>query len=427
MAMNAHSDMLPASSTSRRASDAWRHARHTLDSDRIAEPGDLFAQVKPHFPAAGITRVADVTHLDRIGIPVALAVRPNSRSLSVSQGKGIHREQAVISAVMEALELAAAERLPVGLRRAALQAMDPRDMPDLDSSTRCRLDRLRRDEEIDWTIGYELGSGRSLQVPWSLVGVDYRERPDGFHFAFQVSTDGLASGCREDEAILHGLCELIERDATALMTFMPTEELATRVYPLDDEDGPDVAAMRVAIERIGCTLNVIDMTSDIGVPAFTAIVSDPVADETRVTKYAHSGGSGCHPSRRRALEKAIVEAAQSRITRITGSRDDLPASTYVAAEGTDRQAVAGMLSFAGSEPLRRRPFCAVGGTPQESLAILVERLKERGIEQAVVVPIANDFGISVVRVIVPGLQTELTGQRSKLGRRALMKLVARLQ
>ncbi|MES1151890.1 MAG: YcaO-like family protein, partial [Dongia sp.] len=235
-------------------------------------PGDLFARVKPHFPAAGITRVAEVTNLDRIGIPVALAVRPNSRSLSVSQGKGVSRDQAVLSAVMEALELAAAERLPGGLRRSTLEQMDRRDSLDLETSTRCRLDRLRRDEEILWAEGYELGSDRTVQVPWALVGVDYREQPEGFQTAFQVSTDGLASGARDDEAILHGLCELIERDALALMTFMSTEELETRAYPVDEADGPDVAAMRRAIEAAGCSLNVIDMTGDIGVPAFTAIV-----------------------------------------------------------------------------------------------------------------------------------------------------------
>lgn len=424
--MNGHCQMLQASS-SRRDSDAPRRARQAPDNDRTTAPGDLFARVKPHFPAAGITRVAEVTNLDRIGIPVALAVRPNSRSLSVSQGKGVSRDQAVLSAVMEALELAAAERLPGGLRRSTLEQMDRRDSLDLETSTRCRLDRLRRDEEILWVEGYELGSDRTVQVPWALVGVDYREQPEGFQTAFQVSTDGLASGARDDEAILHGLCELIERDALALMTFMSTEELETRAYPVDEADGPDIAAMRRAIEAAGCSLNVIDMTGDIGVPAFTAIVSDPTGDGTRITKYAHSGGSGCHPSRRRALEKAIVEAAQSRITRISGSRDDLPASTYAAADDSDRHAVAGMLSFARSAGRRPRPSCTVGDTPRENVAILLERLRERGIDQAVVVPIANPFEIAVLRVIVPGLQTELTGQRSKLGRRALMKLITRLQ
>lgn len=412
---------------SRRESDAPRRARPARDTDRTLTPGALFARVKPHFSAAGLTRVAEVTHLDRIGIPVALAVRPNSRSLSVSQGKGITRDQAIASAVMEAMELAAAERLPSGLHRASLQQMDRRDMLDLESSTRSRLDRLPRDAEIHWAEGYEIGGYRRVMVPWALVGADYCAEAEGFHTAFQVSTDGLASGASDDEAILHGLCELIERDAIALMTFMSTEELATRAYPVDEEDGPDVVAMQRAIEGAGCTLNVIDMTSDIAVPAFTAIISDPVTDGAHITKYAHSGGSACHPLRRRALEKAIVEAAQSRITRISGSRDDLPASTYAAADDQDRQTMTGMLSFARPGARRRAPVSIFGDTPEENVAILVERLKARGIEQAVAVPIANPFEISVLRVIVPGLQTELTGQRSKLGRRALMKLVTRLQ
>lgn len=434
--MNEQGQWLPPSSAHRRDSEAPRRARPAFapgfaadfapgfDCDHGAAPADLIDRVKPHFAAAGITRVADVTHLDRIGIPVALAVRPNSRSLSVSQGKGTRRDQAVLSAVMEALELAAAERLPCGLRSAAI---DRCQMLDLDRSTRCRLDRIRRDEPILWTEGTELNSGQPVQVPWSMVGVDYREQAPGYHSAFQVSTDGLASGRNEDEAILHGLCELIERDAAALLTFMSSEELRTRAYVPDHEDGFEVAAMQAAIEVAGCTLSLIDMTTDIGVPAFTAIISDPVHDAAYVTQYTHSGGSACHPDRRRALEKAIVEAAQSRITRITGSRDDLPPSTYAPAEGGDRQAMVGMLDFTQVAQGGRRPSCVFGETPGENVAILLERLRERGIDEVVVAPIANDFDISVQRVVVPGLQTELTGQRSKLGRRALLKLITRLQ
>jgi YcaO-like protein with predicted kinase domain len=425
--MNGQSDTLSTSHSIRRGRNAPRRARQTADIDRLVEPGEVFSRVKPHFPRAGITRVAEVTDLDRIGIPVAVAVRPNSRSLSVSQGKGMTRDQAVISAVMEALELAAAERLPGDLRRASLGAMKGLPILDLERSTRCRLDRVGRDEEMLWAEGHQIGSARTIQVPWALIGVDYRKQPKGFHTAFQVSTDGLASGSSEDEAVLHGLCELIERDAAALMTFMSNDELQTRACMLDEEDGADVSAMRRAIEAASCALNVIDMTTDIGVPAFTAIISDPVDNGAHVTRYAHSGGCGCHPSRRRAMEKAIVEAAQSRITRITGSRDDMPASTYAAAEGADRQALAGMLAFAISGSSRKRPCFAFGDTPAENVVLLAERLKECGIEEMVVVPIANDFGISVLRVIVPGLQTELTGQRSKLGRRALMKLITRLQ
>jgi len=52
----------------------------------------------------GITRLGNITGLDRIGIPVAVAVRPNSRSVSVSQGKGLELAQAMASALMEACE-----------------------------------------------------------------------------------------------------------------------------------------------------------------------------------------------------------------------------------------------------------------------------------------------------------------------------------
>ena len=61
-------------------------------------------RVRPFAAQMGITRLGNVTGLDRIGIPVVVAVRPNSRSVSVSQGKGIELPQAMTSALMEAVE-----------------------------------------------------------------------------------------------------------------------------------------------------------------------------------------------------------------------------------------------------------------------------------------------------------------------------------
>src|SRR6185295_14826201 len=127
-------------------------AHRPTGGDRAADLRNLVQRVRPHFAAAGITRVAEVTGLDRIGIPVALAVRPNSRSLSVSQGKGALKDEAFISAVMEAMELAAAERLPDCLKWASLAEMTQSGAPvmALDISTRCRLDRLNRHESLAW-------------------------------------------------------------------------------------------------------------------------------------------------------------------------------------------------------------------------------------------------------------------------------------
>src|SRR3954462_14696180 len=85
---------------------------------RSAAPSDTLMRVRPFSAQMGITRVGNITGLDRIGIPVVVAVRPNSRSVAVSQGKGPTLGQALTSALMEATELFHAEDVRSRTRRA---------------------------------------------------------------------------------------------------------------------------------------------------------------------------------------------------------------------------------------------------------------------------------------------------------------------
>src|SRR5579863_7358634 len=78
--------------------------RFRQGTHRSAAPAETLARVRPHAARMGITRLGNVTGLDRIGIPVAIAVRPNSRSVSVSQGKGLDLAHAMASALMESVE-----------------------------------------------------------------------------------------------------------------------------------------------------------------------------------------------------------------------------------------------------------------------------------------------------------------------------------
>src|SRR6266536_3026160 len=77
--------------------------RYRFGTHRAATPAETLRRIKPLLAPAGITRLADVTGLDWVGLPVYQAIRPNSRSLSVSQGKGLTRAQAKASALMESL------------------------------------------------------------------------------------------------------------------------------------------------------------------------------------------------------------------------------------------------------------------------------------------------------------------------------------
>src|SRR5438105_12519338 len=90
--------------------------RFRQGTHRTAAPSDTLARFRPLALRMGITRLGNITGLDHIGIPVAVAVRPNSRAVSVSQGKGLDPTQAMASALMEAIEGFHAEEVGEGRR-----------------------------------------------------------------------------------------------------------------------------------------------------------------------------------------------------------------------------------------------------------------------------------------------------------------------
>src|SRR4026208_580587 len=91
--------------------------------DRVSCAPETGARLRKHFRRRGITRLAEVTGLDRIGIPVCMAVRPNSKTLAVSQGKGLSDAAAQASAIMEAAEVATAERLTIPVHLASMREL----------------------------------------------------------------------------------------------------------------------------------------------------------------------------------------------------------------------------------------------------------------------------------------------------------------
>src|ERR1051325_6080824 len=88
-------------------------ARTTLRDGphRAASLEGTWARFAPAQRRAGITRIADLTGLDTLGIPVFTAIRPMGRSLSTQQGKGTTALAAKVSALMESLETWSAEHL----------------------------------------------------------------------------------------------------------------------------------------------------------------------------------------------------------------------------------------------------------------------------------------------------------------------------
>ncbi len=139
-------------------------------SRRARSAEQAFARYQPLMKPAGITRIADVTGLDVIGIPVSLAIRPAARSLVVSAGKGLTVAGARVAALMESLECWYAENLDLPAKRATFDevgdvAVNPESLPPAlgaDTTTQ---------RSMDWIAGTDLATGRTTWVPLDSVNV----------------------------------------------------------------------------------------------------------------------------------------------------------------------------------------------------------------------------------------------------------------
>jgi ribosomal protein S12 methylthiotransferase accessory factor len=386
---------------------------------RSLGPEQTLARVTPMLDAMGITRVADITGLDRLEIPVVTVYRPNARSLSVSQGKGLSLAAAKASGVMEAIENYHAERIVRPLTYATFNDIRfSHPVVDLERLPRLSVSTFHENQRTLWIEGFELSSRTPMWVPYELVHTDFTLPLPPGSGAFVMSSNGLASGNHLLEAIGHGLCELVERDATTLFRRTPAPD--RKLLELSSVDDPACRDLLDRLHRADLLVGVWDVTSDVGLPCFLACIVDRRDDPFR-PMYANQG-MGCHPARVIALARALTEAAQSRLTFISGSRDDADRERYRHVRSP--AFVAGWRERILSPEAQRVHFHSVRSfdhaTFDADVALGCKQLAAIGIEQVVVVDLTRDeFEIPVVRVIVPGLEPfdEVPGYRP--GPRAL--------
>jgi ribosomal protein S12 methylthiotransferase accessory factor len=364
----------------------------------------MLASVRPLLGRAGITRLANVTGLDRTGIPVVVGVRPNARILSQSAGKGLTLELAMVSAAMEGIELFHAEVVqPPELYQpyadlATRHAVIPLHQLPL---TRHAIFSPLVPER--WTFGWDLIQSRTVWVPLDLVVLPVRSERGSALFSFQATSNGLASGAAFVEALTAGLLEVIERDAIACRRVaaesfgrpMPRVRLETATH------FPLVQELLERIERADVRALVYDCTVDTHVPVYWAILYE--ATERRV---GLAEGGGAHLDPEIALLRALTEAAQARVVAIGGARDDRFGRDLGRGQLTDsRQRILDLEAQPPSVDLRERRSPAATSF-EADLEHLLARLASAGLEQTVVVdltlPEFRDV-LSVVRVIVPGL------------------------
>ncbi|UBU08756.1 YcaO-like family protein [Nonomuraea gerenzanensis] len=360
---------------------------------RTVTPEETLRRLAPHLARIGITRIADITGLDHIGIPVWQACRPMSRTLSVSQGKGLTDALAKVSAVMESIELWHAEIAEPRVRRDTAAGLgpqlryDPRRLPLAYGSLLTARTRL------DWAPAKPVlpdprDDDRPRWVPYEAVRLDGTVRDRWTVPLFRPSTNGLAGGNTLDEALLHGLLEVAERDVLA--------SDGERVPILPGSVGGYPGELVKRFHDAGVSLRIEDLGNPYDLPCFKVLILShdfPVVFR----------GSGCHVDGDVALSRALTEAAQSRLTAIAGARDDLPASLYTSERISHAgiEARARSWAAAAKTPYRRRDHS--GASIRDDIAVVASRLRTRTRAEPLYVDHTRpDVGIPVVHVVVPG-------------------------
>ena len=133
-------------------------------------------------------------------------------------------------------------------------------------------------------------------------------------------------------------------------------------------------------------------------------------------------GFGCHLSREVAALRALTEAVQSRLTYITGSRDDIYRSDY--AKLGSRATIQRIQQVQPTVDYRSIPSLETD-TLEGDIRVQIQHLTKAGLGQVICVDLSKpEIGIPVVRVLIPGtsFSTYHRGRRVPLNEQTKQRL-----
>jgi thioglycine synthase len=434
---------------------------------RVTSAQNTLSKILPICKKIGVTRVSDITFMDKLYIPNFSAILPGTEdTIWVYGGKGPTKLEAKVSALMEAIERYSS--LTNSYSRSIIQGsynelsksyskvIHPNEVvesinPDYDDE----------DAIIDFLLGFDLLNNEEILVPAEIALYKYSPKfPSICAFSHYSHTNGLASGNVLEESISHSLCEIIERDALSIADLstssIPYNILENITYSLEKQQNyqfsisrdladkfvddssifPDVDISEITKEidvingiikrfsNAGIPLLIKDITQkDIGIPTFVASSIEWVTSD-----YGYfAKGSGTHPDARIALLRAITEVSQTRSVNIQGARDDLKRIKYKENDDISKRKWQFMSnsSLSSLTQLNKNmiKFSEINTYSNsdilDDIHVILCGLKKAGLKRAIVVDLTNhDIGIPVVRAIVPGLETfevtkSIMGQRAK--------------
>ncbi|MEM0999233.1 MAG: TOMM precursor leader peptide-binding protein [Bacteroidota bacterium] len=258
---------------------------------------------------------------------------------------------------------------------------------------------LGDDEVIDWTPIFNLSTGQFKYLPTCYCYAQYPE-PDERNLLSYPDPNGCAAGNTLDEAILQGFLELVERDAAAIWWYNMVPRPQVDLASVPD---PYLVRVREEYQRQGRRLLVLDITTDLGIPAFASVSYNVDADEDDAILFAF----GAHVDPRIALERAVIEMNQLLPLGLPHDGRYLPDDPeFITWLKTARFADMAFLQPLEGED---KNFSRDYAIPErkslpDALQTCLAATQKANLETYVLDLTQPDIGLPVARVIVPGLR-----------------------
>ncbi|MFB3926141.1 MAG: YcaO-like family protein [Syntrophales bacterium] len=386
---------------------------YILETHRSRTPDSTLEFIQKVKETVEMRSFRDATDVDRIGISVFTCdrIRPDGSKTSHT-GKGVSPIQAQVSITMESIERYCSEfrdeyveRLIKGSYsrlKTSFNILDPRDMILSHGSG------YRDDAQLYWTPGYDILREEDILVPACAV---YHPYDFDDVFVINTHTNGVAAGNTFEEAVIHGLAELIERDSWSIALY--NRSFSDSLYIEEAPDNGFIIDILDRFEKADIEIVAKDITSDIGVPVVGAFSRDLV-----YRNMFPVNGFGAHIDPRVAMVRALLEIATTR-------------ALFIQKHGIERMCEAMPLYLQGDGEEDDHRFYAYRQKGLKELEIgydrdilrdikaMTARLESRGLSRVIAVNLTRpDIGIPTVRMIVPGLETYCF-DNTRVGERAL--------
>ena len=372
---------------------------------RVIAPKKTIEINEDKLKTAGITRVADITDLDRIGMPVFTAIRPTAEdgAISIYGGKGITKDHAKASAMMEGFERYSAEKQDsdetiIATADEIAEKGNPVELKSLNLPQQYEKEDVNA-LQLEWSLTHDLISGKDYYVPSNAVFHPYTPESN-IRSLFKSNTNGLASGNILEEAILHGIFEVIERDAWSIF------ELTHKNYSQINLDSIESELINDTIDKFeseGIKIKLMDFTADVKIPTIAASADDTITRDAGLLTL----GMGTHLDPEVAILRALTEVAQSRATQINGAREDTVRADFAREAGYERMKRINRFYFKQEETqidlgdIENKSTTSIN----EDMEIVKNELVDNGISKILYTDLTRpELDVSVVRVIIPEME-----------------------